>query len=165
MNKGKLADNAISVASLAVVKLPEFVTGIILIQILAFRFGLPDHSFEFSESAGFFEALPSLILPALTATFVLLGLCCSLDPRRGDRRTQTALRAHRGAERLAASSGYLAPCVARRAATDHHCDHDQHQLVISGLVVIENVFNSPGLGRLMVFAISRETCRFCKPSA
>jgi peptide/nickel transport system permease protein len=27
--------------------------------------------------------------------------------------------------------------------------------LISGLVVIENVFNYPGLGRLMVFAISR----------
>jgi peptide/nickel transport system permease protein len=45
LNENRWSDNAINVASLSVVGLPEFVTGVILIQIFAFSLGwLPANS-------------------------------------------------------------------------------------------------------------------------
>jgi peptide/nickel transport system permease protein len=154
LREGTWLDNLISVISLAVVGLPEFVTGIILIEILAFRFGLPANS---SVRAGtpFFEALPSLILPALTATFVLLAYVARLT------RAGVLEELKQAYVRTAILKG-----LPRRAVIWKHVLRNalvptitvvaiSFGWLISGLVVIENVFNYPGLGRLMVFAISR----------
>lgn len=154
LREGTWVDNLISVISLAVVGLPEFVTGIILIEILAFRFGLPANS---SVRAGtpFFEALPSLILPALTATFVLLAYVARLT------RAGVLEELKQAYVRTAILKG-----LPRRAVIWKHVLRNallptitvvaiSFGWLISGLVVIENVFNYPGLGRLMVFAISR----------
>src|SRR3990172_638398 len=154
LNEGRWVDNAISVFSLAVVGLPEFVTGIILIEILAFRFGLPANS---SVRAGtpFFEALPSLILPALTATFVLLAYVARLT------RAGVLEELKQAYVRTAILKG-----LPRRVVIWKHVLRNallptitvvaiSFGWLISGLVVIENVFNYPGLGRLMVFAITR----------
>jgi peptide/nickel transport system permease protein len=154
LNEGKLADTLISVASLAVVGLPEFVTGIVLIQLLAFRGGLPANS-SIRESATFFEALPSLILPALTAAFVLLAYVARLT------RAGVIEELKQPYVRTATLKG-----LPRRAIIWRHVLRNallptitvvaiSFGWLISGLVVIENVFNYPGIGRLMVFAISR----------
>jgi peptide/nickel transport system permease protein len=154
LNEGRAADFVISIASLAVVGLPEFVTGIVLIQLLAFRGGLPANS-SIRESAGFFEALPSLILPALTATFVLLAYVSRLT------RAGVIEELKQSYVRTAALKGLpqgaiiwkhvlrnaLLPTITVVAIS--------FGWLISGLVVIENVFNYPGIGRLMVFAIGR----------
>ena len=154
LNEGRVLDNLISVAALAVVGLPEFVTGIFLIQILAFRLGLPANS-SIRESAGFFEALPSLILPALTATFVLLAYVARLT------RAGVLQELKQAYVRTAELKG-----LPRRTVILKHVLRNallptitvvaiSFGWLISGLVVIENVFNYPGLGRLMVFAITR----------
>lgn len=154
LNEGKAIDNGISLGALAVVGLPEFVTGIFLIEILAFRLGLPANS-SIRETATFAEAFPSLILPALTATFVLLAYVARLT-RAGviEELTQAYVR-------TAELKG-----LPRRTVIWRHVLRNamlptitvvaiSFGWLISGLVVIENVFNYPGLGRLMVFAISR----------
>ncbi|MGH2582356.1 MAG: ABC transporter permease [Anaerolineales bacterium] len=154
LNEGRPLDNAISLGALVVVGLPEFVTGILLIEILAFRFGLPANS-SIREAAGFFEALPSLILPALTATFVLLAYIARLT------RAGMLEELKRPYVRTAYLKG-----LPRRTVIWRHVLRNallptitvvaiSFGWLISGLVVIENVFNYPGLGRLMVFAISR----------
>jgi peptide/nickel transport system permease protein len=154
LNAGRTVDNVISVSALAVVGLPEFVTGIVLIQILAFRVGLPANS-SIRESAGFFEALPYLILPALTATFVLLAYVARLT------RAGVIEELKQPYVRTAALKG-----LPRRSVIWRHVLRNallptitvvaiSFGWLISGMVVIENVFNYPGLGRLMVFAISR----------
>lgn len=154
LNEGRTLDNIISVSALAVVGLPEFVTGIVLIQILAFRAGLPANS-SIRESAGFLEALPYLILPALTATFVLLAYVARLT------RAGVIEELKQAYVRTAALKG-----LPRRTVIWRHVLRNallptitvvaiSFGWLISGLVVIENVFNYPGLGRLMVFAISR----------
>ncbi len=154
LNEGRMLDNVISVSALAVVGLPEFVTGIVLIQILAFRVGLPANS-SIRESAGFVEALPYLILPALTATFVLLAYVARLT------RAGVIEELKQAYVRTAALKG-----LPRRTVIWRHVLRNallptitvvaiSFGWLISGLVVIENVFNYPGLGRLMVFAISR----------
>lgn len=147
-------DNLISLGSLSIVGLPEFVTGIILIELLAFKVGLPANS---SVRAGtpFFEALPSLILPALTATFVLLAYIARLT-RAGvvEELKQSYVR-----------TAYLKGLPRRTVLFKHVLRNALLPTItviaisfgwlISGLVVIENVFNYPGLGRLIVFAINR----------
>ncbi len=154
LNEGRNLDNVISVTALAVVGLPEFVTGIVLIQVLAFHFGLPANS-SIRESAGFFEALPYLILPALTATLVLLAYVARLT------RAGVIEELKQPYVRTAALKG-----LPRRTVIWRHVLRNallptitvvaiSFGWLISGLVVIENVFNYPGLGRLMVFAISR----------
>lgn len=53
--------------------MPEFVTGLVLIDLFAFRLRwLPANS-SIAPDSGFITALPQLILPALTATLVLLA--------------------------------------------------------------------------------------------
>jgi peptide/nickel transport system permease protein len=160
LNANKPIDNTISVGSLAVVGLPEFVTGLVLIQV--FSFGLRDLGLPFLPAnssvppgASFIEALPMLILPALTAMLVLLAYIARLtragvlaelrqpyvrtaDLKGLPRRTVIVKHVLRNAllptiTVIAISIGWL----------------------ISGLVVIENVFNYPGLGRMMIFAIDR----------
>ena len=96
-----------------------------------------------------------LVLPALTATFVLLAYIARLT-RAGviEELKQTYVR------------------TAELKGLPHHTVILKHVLrnallptitvvaisfgwLISGLIVIENVFNYPGLGRLLVFAIDR----------
>jgi peptide/nickel transport system permease protein len=154
LNEGRWVDNIISVIALAVVGLPEFVTGVILIEILAFRFGLPANS-SIRAGTPFFEALPSLILPALTATFVLLAYVARLT------RAGVLEELKQAYVRTAILKG-----LPRRVVIWKHVLRNallptitvvaiSFGWLISGLVVIENVFNYPGLGRLMVFAITR----------
>ena len=73
LNENKLVDNTISIGSLSVVGLPEFVTGIILIEIFARRLGLLPANSSIPIDATFRDAFPMLILPAITATLVLLA--------------------------------------------------------------------------------------------
>jgi peptide/nickel transport system permease protein len=154
LKEGRWLDNAISLLSLAVVGLPEFVTGIVLIEILAFRFGLPASS---SVRAGtpFLEALPSLILPAATASLVLVAYIMRLT------RAGVVEELRQPYVRTARLKG-----LAERAVIWKHVLRNallptitvvaiSFGWLISGLVVVESVFNYPGLGRLMVFAISR----------
>ena len=160
LNENKPIDSTINVGSLAVVGLPEFVTGLVLIQVFSFglrNLGLPylPANSSIPPDANFFAALPMLILPALTVMLVLLAYIARLtrsgvieelkqpyvrtaDLKGLPRRTVIVKHVLRNAllptiTIIAISAGWL----------------------ISGLVVIENVFNYPGLGRLMIFAIDR----------
>lgn len=155
LNENKTADNIISIGSLSVVGLPEFVTGLILIQLFAFKLNifLPNSSIE--PGATFWEALPMLILPALTATLVLLAYVARLT------RAGVVEELKKPYVRTAALKG-----LPQRTVIIKHVLRNallptitviaiSVGWLISGLIVIENVFNYPGLGRLMTFAIDR----------
>ena len=155
LNEGKALDNLISIGSLAVVGLPEFVTGLVLIQVFAFGLKwLPANS-SIRSGSGLLESLPMLILPALTATLVLLAYIARLT-RAGviEELKQSYVRTAdlKGLPRSVVMIKHvlrnaLAPSVTVIAIS--------FGWMISGLIVIENVFNYPGLGRLVVFAIER----------
>ncbi len=160
LNENKPIDSTVSVSSLAVVGLPEFVTGLVLIQI--FSFGLRDLGLPYLPAnssippdATFLEALPMLILPALTAMLVLLAYISRLT-RAGvlEELKQPYVRTadlkglpHRTVIVKHVLRNALLPTITVIAISIGW--------LISGLVVIENVFNYPGLGRLMIFAIDR----------
>lgn len=153
--ENKLSDNLINLAALSVVGLPEFVTGILLIQLFALRLRwLPANS-SIRPGAGYGEALPMLILPAATASLVLLAYVVRLT------RAGVIQERKKAYVRTAALKGLSRP----RIIVGHVLRNALLPTItvvaisvgwlISGLIVIENVFNYPGLGRLMVFAIDR----------
>jgi peptide/nickel transport system permease protein len=160
LNANKPIDNTISIGSLAVVGLPEFVTGLVLIQVFSFglrELGLPYLPANSSISPGtsFLEALPMLILPAITAMLVLLAYIARLT------RAGVLAELHQPYVRTADLKG-----LPRRTVIIKHVLRNallptitviaiSIGWLISGLVVIENVFNYPGLGRMMIFAIDR----------
>ncbi|MGH2538252.1 MAG: ABC transporter permease [Candidatus Promineifilaceae bacterium] len=165
LNAGKPLDSAISISALAVVGLPEFVTGLALIQLFAFglndwlerQFGVrpfPATS-SVAPDASLGEALPALVLPAATATLVLLAYIARLT------RAGVVEELKRPYVRTAVLKG-----LPRRTVVVRHVLRNallpaitviaiSFGWLISGLIVIENVFNYPGLGRLMLFAIER----------
>lgn len=155
LNKNTWIDNLVSISSLSVVGLPEFVTGLILIQIFAFNLNLLPASSSIRSEMSFTEMLPYLILPAITATLVLLAYVSRLV------RSGVIEETEKPYVRVATLKGLpyrtvifkhilrnaLLPTITVLAIS--------FGWLISGLVVVENVFNYPGLGRLLVFAINR----------
>lgn len=165
LNAEKPVDNIISVASLSVVGLPEFVTGLVLIQLFAFTFNdvlertlgvRPFHAnSSVAPEATFVEVLPYLLLPALTATLVLLAYIARLT------RAGVVEELKQPYVRTATLKG-----LPRRTVIFKHVLRNallptitviaiSFGWLISGLIVIENVYNYPGLGRLLLFAIDR----------
>lgn len=155
LKKNTWIDNVISISALSVVGLPEFVTGLILIQIFAFDLNLLPANSSIRSGMSFAEMLPSLILPALTATLVLLAYVSRLV------RSGVIEETEQPYVRIATLKGLpyrtvvfkhilrnaLLPTITVLAIS--------FGWLISGLVVVENVFNYPGMGRLLVFAINR----------
>ena len=108
-----------------------------------------------APDTGFVAALPSLILPALTATLVLLAYVARLT------RASMLVELNRPYVRTAVLKGVRW----RRVVVAHVLPNALLPTItvvaisfgwlISGLIVVENVFNYPGLGRLLTFAIAR----------
>lgn len=155
LKENKTADNLISIGSLSVVGLPEFVTGLVLIEIFARRLGWFPANSSIPPDSTFLEALPMLILPAMTATLVLLAYIARLtragvveELRKPYVRTATlkGIPYHSVISKHVLRNA-LMPTITVIAIS--------FGWLISGLIVIENVFNYPGLGRLLVFAIDR----------
>jgi peptide/nickel transport system permease protein len=155
LNEHKLSDNIISIASLSVVGLPEFVTGLLLIQIFAFKLDwLPANS-SIPPGTGYLEALPMLILPALTATLVLIAYIARMTragvlkelKKEYVRTANLKGIPHRQVISRHVLRNALLPTITVIAISIGW--------LIGGLIVIENVFNYPGIGRLLVFAIDR----------
>jgi peptide/nickel transport system permease protein len=155
MNENKFVDNLISVTSLSMVGLPEFVTGLVLIQIFAFKLHLLPANSSITPDASFSNALPMLILPALTATLVLLAYIARL----------TRAGVVEELKKLYVRTVVLKGMPRRTVIVKHVLRNALMPTItviaisfgwlISGLIVIENVYNYPGLGRLLVFAIDR----------
>lgn len=160
LNENRWVDGLVNLLSLSVVGLPEFVTGIVLIQVFSFglrNLGLPalPASSAMRLGTGFIEAIPLMILPAATASLVMLAYVARLT------RAGVVEELKKPYVRTAVLKG-----LPRRTVIVKHVLRNallptitviaiSAGWLISGLVVIENVFNYPGLGRLLVFAIDR----------
>jgi len=156
LNENKPIDSVISISALSVVGLPEFVTGLVLIQLLATTVRtFPASSSAIQPNMSFAEALKFMLLPAITATLVLLAYISRLT------RAGVIEELKKPYVRTATLKG-----LPRRVVIIKHVLRNallptitiiaiSFGWLIGGLIVIENVFNYPGLGRLMVFAIDR----------
>jgi peptide/nickel transport system permease protein len=161
---GKWPDVLISLLTLAVVSLPEFVTGLFLINTVALkwadnplaeRFGWFPASSAMAMEVNFWQSLPSLWLPAVSATFVLLAYIARL--------TRAGIIEETGKDYL--RTARLKGLPAWRVFTFHLLRNALLPVVtvialsttwlLSGLVTIEYVFGYPGVGSLLVLAIER----------
>ena len=155
LRENKPIDAGISLVSLAVVGLPEFVTGLVLINVLALGTGwFPASSAPPGPDLG--DWLRQLTLPALTATFVLLAYIVRLT------RAGVIDELKKPYVRTAVLKG-----LPQRTVLFKHVLRNallptitvialSFGWLIGGLIVIENVFSYPGLGRLMVAAVERK---------
>ena len=155
IRENRWADHLISLISLSIVGLPEFVTGVLLIEVLAHQWGWLPASSSIAPGTSMIQALPYLVLPALTATFVMLAYIVRLT------RASVVEQLRRPYIRTATLKG-----LPRRTVLTKHLLRNalmptvtvvaiSFGWLIGGLIVIENVYNYPGLGRLLLFAIDR----------
>jgi peptide/nickel transport system permease protein len=155
LHENGFLDHVISLLSLSVVGLPEFVTGLVLIQIFSFQLHWFPANSSIRPDAGFFESLPMLILPALTATLVLLAYIARMT------RAGVVEELKKDYIRTATLKGLPSRSVIYRHVLRNALMPTVTVIaisfgwLISGLIVIENVYNYPGLGRLLMFAIDR----------
>lgn len=155
LNREKMLDHLISVGSLSVVGLPEFVTGLVFIQLFAFQLGWLPANASIAPDASFREALPMLILPALTATLVLFAYIARLTRASVIEeldKPYVRTAALKGIPHRQVIWGHVLPNALLPTITVIAISFGW---LISGLIVVENVFNYPGLGRLLTFAIDR----------
>ncbi len=165
LSENKLPDLLISLLTLSVVSLPEFVTGLFLINIVALRWGkgalaeslgwwFPASS-AVPANASFGAMLPALWLPAFAATLVMLAYISRLT------RAGVIEELKRDYVRAAALKGISWTAVVFRHVLRNALLPTVTVIaisiswLISGLVVIEFVFGFPGLGSLLIAAIER----------
>jgi peptide/nickel transport system permease protein len=155
LRKNTWADNLISVGSLAFIGLPEFVSGLILIAIFAIELQwLPSQS-AIDPQSTFVEAFPYLVLPAVTVALTSLAYVVRMT------RSSTVDVLQMDYVRTANLKG-LPP---RRVLFTHVLRNSLLPTItvvaigigwlIGGLIVTESVYDYPGIGRLLLFAIQR----------
>lgn len=146
-------DSLISLVSLSVVGLPEFVTGIVLINVFAFELELFPSISLVRDGMNLGEWLEILILPSITATFVLLGYVSRMA------RAGVIDELKKPYVRTATLKG-----IPQRQIIFKHVLRNallptitviaiSMGWLIGGLVVIEEVFNYPGLGRELIAGV------------
>lgn len=156
LRENKLPDHIISILTLSVVGLPEFVTGLILINGIALTSNTFPASATLSNDMSLIEWLRQMTLPALTATFVLMAYIVRMtragvidELKKPYVRTATLKGLPRRTVILKhVLRNALLPTITVVALS--------FGWLIGGLIVIENVFSYSGLGRLMTTAVERK---------
>jgi peptide/nickel transport system permease protein len=155
LRRDSFVDRLITLGGLSLTVVPEFVTGIILILVFALWIDVLPVSASAPSGSGPLTEIKYLILPALTLVLVLFGYIARIT-RAGTIEaldadyTRTALL--KGLPRRTVIVRHvlrnsLLPTIAVVAT--------QTGFMIGGLVVIETLFNYPGMGRL-IFTAARQ---------
>jgi peptide/nickel transport system permease protein len=152
LNRGRLADRAISITGLSLSTLPEFVSGIVLIVV--FAIGLKALPYPANPPAG--SSVPTqiryLIMPAIALVLVLFGYIARMA------RAGTIEALDSDYVRTATLKGLPRSVVIRRHVLRNSLlptitvIATQTGYLIGGLVIVETLFTYPGLGRLIVTA-------------
>ena len=156
LNENTWVDSTISVASLSVVGLPEFVTGIILINVFALGLNWFNATSVVRNGQGFIQWIRTLTLPAITASFVLIGYITRMT------RAGMLEELKKPYVRTALLKGIPRNEVIFKHVLRNALLPTITVIAISvgwlmgGLVVIENVFNYPGIGSLLVTAVTQK---------
>jgi peptide/nickel transport system permease protein len=146
LRRGSVVDRTITIGGLSFTAIPEFVTAIVLIVIFGVIFKLLPTTAQAPPGSGFFTQLRYLLLPSLALVAVLFGYVARIA-RAGviealdASYTRTAYLKGLGTTtviRRHVLRNALLPTVAVIAT--------QVGYLIGGLVVVEKVFNYPGIG-------------------
>jgi peptide/nickel transport system permease protein len=156
LRRNRFIDHLISIGSLAFIGLPEFVTGVILIALFAIKLNWFPANSAIDPEAGFFEAFPRLILPAITVSMVSLAYITRMT------RSSTLGVLAMDFVRTAYLKGLRPFQVLFRHVLRNALLPTVTVVaigigwLIGGLIVTEALFSYPGLGRLLLFAIQRQ---------
>lgn len=152
LKDGEWLDNVISTVTLIALSLPEFVSGIFLIVIASVWLDVLPAMSSINVQANIFSNIKYLILPTITVSLVLTGYVARMT---------------RASVINAANSDYARTAKLKGLPNHKTIWHILRNALIptitiiamnlgwlmGGLIVVENVFNYPGLGRLVLFAI------------
>jgi peptide/nickel transport system permease protein len=156
LKRDGLTDRVITIGGLSLSVVPEFVSGIILILVFGLWLDVFPVSARAPAGASILTQLEYLFLPALTLVILLFGYIARIT-RAG---TIEALDADY--TRTAVLKG-----LPRRTVLKRHVLRNsllptiavvatQTGYLIGGLVVVETLFNYPGMGRLIVTAATQK---------
>jgi len=156
LRRDTFVDRFFTVTSLSATVIPEFVSGILLTIVFSVGLGWLPSIAAAPAGSGFFTQLKHLILPALPLVFVLFGYIARItragviEALESDYTRTAVLKGlpRRQMIRRHVLRNALLPTVAVVAT--------QTGFLIGGLVVVEQLFTYPGVGRLMVSAAARE---------
>ncbi|MCF6245895.1 MAG: ABC transporter permease [Desulfobacula sp.] len=149
-----LLDRGISISSLVGISLPEFFTGTLLVLVFAVTFHLLPAVSVVSEFSSFMHKFRALVLPILTLTLAVLA--------HMTRMTRAAILDTLGSHyvEMAILKGVPRSRIILRHALPNALGPIINVIAInigflaSGVVVVESVFAYPGLGRLIIDAVS-----------
>jgi peptide/nickel transport system permease protein len=149
LHYGKFLDRLISVTGLSLIALPEFVGGVILLVVFAVELGWFPVSSDV-PSANPVDVFQQLLLPSIPLMLVLFGYISRMA------RAGTVESLHSNYVRTAILKG-----LPRRTVIARHVLRNallptisvvsvQVGYLVGGLVVIETLFNYPGIGKLVL---------------
>jgi peptide/nickel transport system permease protein len=154
LRRHRLLDQVVGLVTLVSVSLPEFISGTVLILLLAFWLPIFPPSSLIDPRADLAAIAPSLVLPALTLVLALLAHMTRMTrasmievldqpyvraARLRGLSPRTVILRHALRNALLPTVGIVAINVG---------------FLLGGIVVVETVFAYPGLGRLMVDAVN-----------
>ena len=156
LRRDSLTDRVITIGGLSLAVVPEFVSGIILILVFGLWLDVLPVSARAPAGSGFFTQLEYLLLPALTLVVLLFGYIAritragAIEALDADYTRTAVLKGlpRRTVIRRHVLRNSLLPTIAVVAT--------QTGYLIGGLVVIETLFNYPGLGRLIFTAATQK---------
>ena len=152
--RGRLVDRSISVAGLSLSTVPEFVSGIVLIVVFAIGLKWLPVSANAPAGSSPLTQLRYLILPAIPLVLILFGYIARMA------RAGTIEALDSDYVRTATLKGLPRSVVIRRHVLRNSLlptitvIATQTGYLIGGLVVVETLFNYPGLGRLIFTAVT-----------
>lgn len=154
LRRNRFLDQAVGLVTLVAVSLPEFISGTVLILVLAFRFAVFPPSSLIDPRVSLWSAAPSLVLPTLTLVLALLAHMTRMT------RASMIEVLEKPYIRAARLKGLSPRIVILRHALRNALLPTVGIVAINigfllgGIVVVESVFAYPGLGRLMVDAVN-----------
>jgi peptide/nickel transport system permease protein len=153
--RGSLFDRIINVVALGFVSLPEYFLGLLLILFVSVHYNLLPSLADIYPGMSFTDWLKATTLPALTLVLVTVAQML--------RMTRTAVLAVM--DQAYVETAYLKGLRTKRAVMRHALPNAAAPIVnvvsfniaylITGVVLVEAVFNYNGLGRFMVDAVSK----------
>jgi peptide/nickel transport system permease protein len=158
MNRGGRLDRALSVSTLAMVALPEFLVATIGVLIFSVKLLWLPSIAMLSKDASWSEYLRSLALPILSLSVVVIAQMA--------RMTRAAVIDQLGQPyvEMAALKGIGRAAIVRRHVLPNVIGPIVNAMALSlsyllgGAIIVETIFNYPGLASLMVNAVtSRDT--------
>jgi peptide/nickel transport system permease protein len=156
LKRDRLSDRVITIGGLSLSVVPEFVSGIILILVFGLWLEWFPVSARAPEGSSILTQLEYLFLPALTLVILLFGYIAritragTIEALDADYTRTAVLKGlpRRAVLRRHVLRNSLLPTIAVVAT--------QTGYLIGGLVVVETLFNYPGMGRLIVTAATQK---------